>query len=273
MQIPKRYKRNSIKVDLQRAKKISTNFKEEVQFIRNKFIKGDFPLSFINSLIKDFNNQQKTVQQNNDEELIIRSYFFQVEPRFLLMKLPCSEKNEAKSKDFIRKYHKFANNQFRLAISWNTRKLSSLFRLKDKNLYPACKIYYGKCQCGEDYVRETVRNTATRWSEHNNPTHKSEPAQHIKNHIGQFYDWSLLCNTPSNNQIRKNREALFIGIMKSSLNEQINFDRLTFFRNGTTLCLINLIDTIPYPIHCIKLIFLLIYDVKKYKIVIVKLAL
>ena len=85
MQIPERYKRNSIKVDLQRAKKISTNFKEEVQFIRNKFIKGDFPLSFINSLIKDFNNQQKTVQQNNDEELIIRSYFFQVEPPFLLM--------------------------------------------------------------------------------------------------------------------------------------------------------------------------------------------
>ena len=29
-QIPKRYKRNSIKVDLHRAKKISTNFKEEI---------------------------------------------------------------------------------------------------------------------------------------------------------------------------------------------------------------------------------------------------
>ena len=71
---------------------------------------------------------------------------------FLLMNLPyCEkkkeEKNEAKSKDFIRKFHKFTNNQFRLTISWNTRKLSSLFRLKDKNWYPACKIYYGKCQC------------------------------------------------------------------------------------------------------------------------------
>ena len=98
-------------------------------------------------------------------------YFFDVEPTFLLLKLSYCEKNEAKSKDFIRKFHKFTNKQFRLAISWNTRKLSSLFRLKDKNLYPACKIYYGKCQRGEDYVRETVRNTAARWSEHNNPTH------------------------------------------------------------------------------------------------------
>ena len=50
-----------------------------------------------------------------------------------------------------------------IAISWNKIKLSSLFRLKDKNLYPACKIYYGKCQCGEDYIEEDIRNTATLW--------------------------------------------------------------------------------------------------------------
>ena len=112
--------------------------------------------------------------------------------------------------------------------------MGSLFRLKDKNLYPACKIYYGKCQCGEDYVGETIRNTTTRWSEHNNPTHKSEPAQHIKNHTGHSFDWSILCNAPSNNQVRKNLEALFIGIIKPSLNEQTNFDRLTLFRNGIT---------------------------------------
>ena len=144
------------------------------------------------------------------------------------------KKNEAKSKDIIRKFHKCTNNQFQLAFSWNTRKLSSLFCLKDKNLYPACKIYYGKCQCGEDYVGETIRNTATHWSEHNNPTHKSEPAQHIKTHNGHLFDWSILCNAPSNSQIRKNLEALFIGIMKPSLNEQTNFDRLTLFGNGIT---------------------------------------
>ena len=233
-QIPKRYKRNSIKVDLHRAKNISTNFEEELKFIRNKFIKADFPVPFINNVIKDFKNQQKSVQQNNEEELIIPSYFFEVEPPFLLLKLPYCEKNETKSKDFIKKFHKFTNNQFRLAISWNTRKLSSLFRLKDKNLYPACKIYYGKCQCGEDYVGETIRNTTTSWSEHNNPTHKSDPAQHIKNHIGHLFDWSILCNAPSNNQIRKSLEALFIGIIKPSLNEQTDFDRLTLFRNGIT---------------------------------------
>ena len=41
-------------------------------------------------------------------------------------------------------------------------------------------------------------------------------------------------NVKEDNQIRKNLEALFIGIMKPCLNEQTNFDRLTRFRNGMT---------------------------------------
>ena len=48
-----------------------------------------------------------------------------------------------------------------------------------------CKIYYGKCQCREDYVRETIRYT--RWSEHNNQTSKSKPAEHIKTHIEHLF--------------------------------------------------------------------------------------
>ena len=116
-----RYKRNRIKLDLHRAKKISTNSKEEIKFIRNKFKKADFPLPFINSVIKDFNNQQKIAQQNEEELVIIPSYFFEVEPSFLLLQLPYFEKHEAKSKDFIRKFHKFTNKQFRLTISWTKK--------------------------------------------------------------------------------------------------------------------------------------------------------
>ena len=49
--------------------------------------------------------------------------------------------------------------------------------------------------------------------------------------------------------MRKYLEALLIGAMKPSLNEQTNFSRLTLFRNGITSCFVNLTDTIPYPIH------------------------
>ena len=84
----------------------------------------------------------------------------------LLMKLPHCEKNEAKSKDFIRKFHKFSNNQFQLAISWNARKLSSLFNLKDKHLYLTCKICYGKISVwwelcwGKHYIGESRTHPA-----------------------------------------------------------------------------------------------------------------
>ena len=81
-----------MKVDIHHAKKISTNFTEEIKFIRDKFIKVDFPQLLINSIIKDFINQLETIQQNNDEELIIPSYFFEVEPPFLSLKLPYCEK-------------------------------------------------------------------------------------------------------------------------------------------------------------------------------------
>ena len=78
-----------------------------------------------------------------------------------------------------------------------------MFCLKGKNICPTYKIYNGNNQCGEDYVGETITNTATGWSEHNNPTHNSEPVQQIKKHTEHLFDWSILCNVPSNNQIRK----------------------------------------------------------------------
>ena len=87
-----------MKLDLHQDKKISTNFKEEIKFIKDKFIKTDFPLSFINSVIKDLNNQQEIVQQNNEEELIIPLFLSQVQPLFLLLKLLYCEKNEVNQK-------------------------------------------------------------------------------------------------------------------------------------------------------------------------------
>ena len=54
-------------------------------------------------------------------------------------------------------------------------------------------MYYRECQlCGNNYIGETVRNTVTRWSEHNNLNNKSELAEHIEEIlimylIGRFY--------------------------------------------------------------------------------------
>ena len=158
--------------------------KEEMQTICKKFIKADYPRAFVNSVINQYNNKTKEQQIDNEDDYIMPSYLFKEEKPFVLLKLPFCEQNELKSKDFTKKFQKFTNNNYRLAISWKTRKIKSLFKIKDESLYPACKIYYGGCeQCRDNYIGETVRNTITRWSEHNNSDHKSEPAEHINESV------------------------------------------------------------------------------------------
>ena len=51
---PTRYKRNTINGDLCRSKRIPSNFDEEIPLIKEKFMRADYPLRFINSVINQF---------------------------------------------------------------------------------------------------------------------------------------------------------------------------------------------------------------------------
>ena len=113
--------------------------------------------------------------------------------------------------------------------------MKTLVKINDKNLYPACKIYYGECEyCGDNYIEETVRNTFTRWSEYNNSYHESEPTEHIKRKIDHLFNWKILLTAPSQKHLRRNLEGIFIALYKSSLSDQKYFDRLLLSRNGIT---------------------------------------
>ena len=65
--IPKRYKRNTIKAELHRAKRTSSNFTNEVTLIRKKFKSAGYPMHFVNSVIHEFT----TAQTNEDIEFIL----------------------------------------------------------------------------------------------------------------------------------------------------------------------------------------------------------
>ena len=53
-----------------------------------------------------------------------------------------------------------------LLAVWKTKKVRSFFPLEDKNLHPSCKIYYGLCSCGEDYIGETKSNVSVCYDYH-----------------------------------------------------------------------------------------------------------
>ena len=48
--------------------------------------------------------------------------------------IPYCELNEIMSKHFLKKFHRFTNNRFRIVITWKTRNIRSLFPLKIKTI-------------------------------------------------------------------------------------------------------------------------------------------
>ena len=100
-------------------------------------MKADCSLHFINSVINEFQKDKEC----GDESFIIPSSLFEIAKPFIFFEIPYCELNEIKSKHFLKKFHKFTNNSFRMLITWKTRNIRSLFPLKDKSDYKSCVIY------------------------------------------------------------------------------------------------------------------------------------
>ena len=230
--VPNRYKRNAITSDLNRAKRISSNFQAEKNAIRTKFAKANYPHKFINSVFRQFTSKDEKL---DDESLLIPKDFFEEkeEKPFILIEIPYCSGNEKASHAFLTKFHNYTSSKYRVAIKWITKKTKTLFPLKDRNNHPACKIYEGVCSCGSTYIGETKRNCEQRWKEHL-PPHKSEPANHIRENHDHKFQWRVIANAPMNNRTRKNLEALYIALKRPNLNEQVESNVLTLFRFGIT---------------------------------------
>ena len=51
-----------------------------------------------------------------------------------------------------------------------------------------------------------------RWSEHNNPTEKTEPARQLSNNSGHLFAWDILMPATRDKLTRKNLEVFFIAV-------------------------------------------------------------
>ena len=218
--------------ELHRAKRISSDFNTEVVLIRKKFKHADFPVRFTESVIKQFKQLKQPIENLEDEFIIPPNFFDEPKPTIFLRSPFCNQ-NEIILKQFLKKFHQFSKHKFDIKIVWNTRKVKTLFRIKDKNPHPSCKIYEGVCSCNETYIGETKRNVEVRWCEHNNPKHQSEPAKHIKDNIEHQFIWKILCDAPDFYQTRKTLESFFIRTKRPTLNDQLE-NQLLLFRNGIT---------------------------------------
>ena len=198
----------------------------EIEVIKRKFLNADYPPKFLNSVTHQF-----FIPKNKDW-FIIPPNLFEESKSFILVEIRYCEENENASKHFIKKFETFTSRCYGIAIKWVTRKVKLLFKVKRQNPHPSCVIYRSKCSCGEEYIGETERNVEKRWTEHNNPTEKTEPARHFSNNIGHLFAWEILIPAPKEKQTWTILEAVFIAVQKPSLNEQVKSNIFHLFRNG-----------------------------------------
>ena len=138
----------------------------------------------------DKGNKHETI------DFIIPPWFFDLKPPVILIEIQYCDKNEVASKQFIKRFNKFTNDKYDIRIKWLTRKMKTLFKLKDPCIHLACKIYKGVCICGETYMRETMRNVETRSKEHNTLSDKSNLSKHINSYLDHIFTRSIICNDP-----------------------------------------------------------------------------
>ena len=95
--IPHKWKRNTILGALHRAKRIATNWQEEVQVVKQSFIRSGYPAKFVNEVINDFENPTA-----RDDETIIPVHWFDERTK-IGIELPFCRRNEFESRKFITK--------------------------------------------------------------------------------------------------------------------------------------------------------------------------
>ena len=191
-----RYKRNPIIGELHRAKKIASNFDIEIKRIVKKYTSVGFPSRFVLSIIDNFDSGK--------DNLIIPQWLFGERKSFTIH-LPFSPSNENFVKRFISKLNYFTNEKCKFNVIWNTRKVQSLFPLKD-----SCVIYSGDCSCDQNYIGETVCNAKIRWNEHEYKNSKSEPAKHLKENPTHKFTWTIISKAPEIFRMRRILEAYFM---------------------------------------------------------------
>ena len=128
-----------------RAKQIASDFNKELKSIRQKYLNAGFTLKFINETICNF--------ERGKEKIIIPEWLFG-ERKTFSVRFPYSPVNEKFCKVFMRKVENFTNDKVKVIIIWNTRKIQSLFKNKDKVKHHSWVIYRGICSCGQKLLNE-----------------------------------------------------------------------------------------------------------------------
>ena len=137
-------------------------------------------------------------------------------------------------KRIICKLEEYTDYEIKFRYSLKTRKIRSLFQLKDPILHKANAIYKGTCTCKEFYIGEEKLNSEVRWNEHCFLKKSSEVGDHLLVNPDHNITWQILAKAPAQTFQGKILEAFYISKLKLTLNSQKDIKITHLFRNGIT---------------------------------------
>ena len=141
-----------------------------------------------------------------------------------MVEFPFCEFTEKRVSTFRKKLNCFTNDSYDLIV-WLTKKVRSFFPLKDKNLWPSCKIYYGLCSCGEDQKKcfVYVMMNITSLLKSQNQLHTLKRTLTI-NSLGRYYVMHQ-----KKKKLKKNFMAPFYWWGSTILRPQSHFEEGVYF--------------------------------------------
>ena len=213
-----------------------TKFQEELNFLKQIFLKNGYPQSFIDNCFKTFL-----------DKLFIKSpEISTVEKKTLILSLPYLGNISLQTRTKLKKSFKGIFNCCKLQIILkNQRKLAIVFQFKDRLPYDIVSGVVYKYRCGSfksSYYGETDRHLKVRCDEHIGispltskkikPSKESAIRDHllICNNVPSFDEFSILAHG-NNRFVLEIKESLLIKRDKSDLNKNISSVRLFFFDN------------------------------------------
>ena len=142
-----------------------------------------------------------------------------------MVEFPFCEFTEKRVSTFRKKLNCFTNDSYDLIV-WLTKKVRLFFPLKDKNLCPSCKIYYGLCSCGEDQKKcfvYVMMNIASLLKSQNQ-LHTLKRTLTI-NSLGRYY----VMHQKTKKKLKKNFMAPFCWWGSTFLRPQSHFEEAVYF--------------------------------------------
>ena len=114
------------------------NFEHETETIRGKYRLAGYWTKFSGDVIQQFH--QNLIEKQKKYELILPDFLFVEPKKFILVEIQFWKSSENTVKRYLDKLQSLVYRKFDIAVKWSTKKIRSLFCLKDKNPHPACEI-------------------------------------------------------------------------------------------------------------------------------------